>query len=87
MGPGAENAFGGVAQSYADSVPAMLSPAGAARRRAGADPVFSPTRSYDSITKSVAQINFADRAPELMRYFRGVSSLAEWECQVSSSAE
>ena len=66
-GPGAENAFGGVAQAYADSVPILLLPAGAARRRAGTDPVFSPTRSYESITKFAAQVNFADRVPELMR--------------------
>lgn len=66
-GPGAENAFGGVAQAYADSVPILLLPAGASRRRAGTDPVFSPTRSYESITKWSAQINFSDRVPELMR--------------------
>ena len=66
-GPGAENAFGGVAQAYADSVPILLLPAGASRRRAGTDPVFSPTRSYESITKFAAQVNFADRVPELMR--------------------
>ncbi|MBM3942953.1 MAG: thiamine pyrophosphate-requiring protein [SAR202 cluster bacterium] len=66
-GPGAENAMGGVAQAYADSVPILLLPAGASRRRLGTAPVFSPTRSYESITKWSAQINFADRVPELMR--------------------
>jgi acetolactate synthase-1/2/3 large subunit len=66
-GPGAENAMGGVAQAYADSVPILLLPAGASRRRQGVHPVFSPTRSYESITKWSAQINFADRVPELMR--------------------
>ena len=66
-GPGAENAFGGVAQAYADSVPILLLPAGASRSRSNVDPVFSPTISYQSITKWAAQINFADRVPELMR--------------------
>ena len=66
-GPGAENAFGGVAQAYADSVPILLLPAGAARHRQGIEPVFSPTRSYESITKWAAQINYSDRVPELMR--------------------
>ena len=66
-GPGTENAFGGIAQAYADSVPILFLPAGAARRRQGTDPVFSPTRSYEAITKWTAQINFADRVPELMR--------------------
>ena len=66
-GPGAENAFAGIAQAYADSVPLLFLPAGAARRRTGVAPVFSPTRSYAEITKWAAVINYADRVPELMR--------------------
>ena len=66
-GPGSENAMGGVAVAYADSVPILLLPAGASRRRQGVHPVFNSTRSYESITKWSAQINFADRVPELMR--------------------
>jgi len=66
-GPGAENAFGGVAQAFADSVPILLLPAGANRDRLGVPPTFSPTRSYESITKWSAQINQAARVPELMR--------------------
>ncbi len=66
-GPGAENAFGGVAQAFADSVPILLLPAGASRDRLGVPPTFNPTRSYESITKWSAQINMADRVPELMR--------------------
>ena len=34
-GPGAENAFGGVAQAYADSVPLLLLPGGEAFHRLG----------------------------------------------------
>ncbi len=66
-GPGSENAMGGVAVAYADSVPILLLPAGASRRRQGVHPVFNSTRSYETITKWSAQINFADRVPELMR--------------------
>ena len=66
-GPGAENAFGGVAQAYADSVPVLLLPAAASRDRLGVAPTFSPVRSYEPITKWSAQINSADRVPELMR--------------------
>src|ERR671918_255663 len=66
-GPGAENAFGGVAQAFADSVPILLLPAGASRDRLGVPPTFSPTRSYETITKWSAQINAARRIPELMR--------------------
>ncbi len=66
-GPGAENAFSGVAQAYADSVPILLLPAGVARDRQGVHPNFNPTRSYESVTKWSATINSADRIPELMR--------------------
>ena len=66
-GPGAENAFGGVAQAYADSVPILLLPAGAPRNRHGVAPTFQPTRSYEHITKWAAEINHAERVPELMR--------------------
>jgi thiamine pyrophosphate-dependent acetolactate synthase large subunit-like protein len=66
-GPGAENAFGGVAQAFADGVPILLLPAGANRDRLGVPPTFSPTRSYEPITKWSAQINQAGRVPELMR--------------------
>ncbi len=37
-GPGAENAFGGVAQAYADSVPILLLPGGAAPWECGYAP-------------------------------------------------
>ena len=66
-GPGAENAFGGVAQAYADSVPILLLPAAAPRNRHGVAPTFEPTRAYESITKWAAEINLAERVPELMR--------------------
>ena len=66
-GPGAENAFGGVAQAYADSVPILLLPAAAPRNRHGVAPTFEPTRAYESITKWAAEINQAERVPELMR--------------------
>ena len=66
-GPGAENAFGGVAQAYADSVPILILPAGVARKRVGVEPNFHPVRAYEPITKWAAHVNYADRVPELMR--------------------
>ena len=66
-GPGAENAFGGVAQAYADSVPILLLPAGMARDRRGVHPNFYPARSYETITKWSDEINLVERVPELMR--------------------
>ena len=66
-GPGAENAFGGVAQAYADSVPILLLPAGMGRDRRGVRPNFYPARSYETITKWSDEINLVERIPELMR--------------------
>ncbi len=66
-GPGAENAFAGVAQAYADSVPILLLPASAPRARAGIHPTFSPSQSYSEVTKWSEQINMIERIPEMMR--------------------
>ena len=66
-GPGAENAFAGVAQAYADSVPILLLPASAPRVRAGVHPTFSPSQSYAEVTKWSDQINLIERIPEMMR--------------------
>ena len=66
-GPGAENAFGGVAQAFAESVPILLLPAGMPRTRRGVHPNFFPTRSFETITKWSAEVNLVERIPELMR--------------------
>ena len=64
---GTENAFAGVAQAYADSVPILLIAGSAARRRTGVRPTFNATRSYQGVTKWVDQINLVERVPEMMR--------------------
>ena len=66
-GPGAENAFAGVAQAYADSVPILLLPASDTRDRTGVRPTFSPSQSYREVTKWSDQINLIERIPEMMR--------------------
>ena len=66
-GPGAENAFGGVAQAFAESVPILLLPAGVSRDQRGVHPNFYPTRSFETITKWSAEINMVERVPDLMR--------------------
>ena len=66
-GPGAENAFGGVAQAYAESVPILLLPAGTSRMQRGVHPNFYPTRSFETITKWSEEINMVERVPDLMR--------------------
>ncbi len=67
LGPGAENAFGGVAQGFADSVPILLLPGGIERGRMGVHPGFSAVENYRGITKWLSHINMVERIPEMMR--------------------
>jgi thiamine pyrophosphate-dependent acetolactate synthase large subunit-like protein len=55
-GPGTENAFGGVAQAYGDSVPIVVLPAGYERKLINVRPNFSALLNFDKITKSVEQV-------------------------------
>jgi len=66
-GPGAENAFGGVAQGFADSVPMLLLPGGSERSRIGVHPGFDSIDHYKGITKWTGHINMVERIPEMMR--------------------
>jgi acetolactate synthase-1/2/3 large subunit len=50
-GPGSENAYGGVAQAYSESVPMLVIPQGYPRRIAGIDPNFSSTREMKNVAK------------------------------------
>src|SRR5207248_6149657 len=66
-GPGCENAFAGLAQAFSDGVPLLFMPGGNARHRMGVPPHFEAVPNYRGVTKWAAQINFADRVPEMMR--------------------
>ena len=66
-GPGAENAFAGVAQAYADSVPILLLPASAPRNRSGVHPTFSPSRTYESVVKWSGRIELPEEIPNALR--------------------
>ena len=66
-GPGAENAFAGVATAYSDAVPILLLPLGHPRERDGVFPQFSSVRSFSDITKFVEQISTASQVGETMR--------------------
>lgn len=66
-GPGAENAFPGVATAFSDSVPMLLLPLGHQRDRAQVFPLFSSARTFASVTKSVETLNQADQVTEVMR--------------------
>ncbi|MFN8525074.1 MAG: thiamine pyrophosphate-requiring protein [Chloroflexota bacterium] len=64
-GPGIENAFGGLAQAYADGIPLLIIPGGPDQHRWGEPPEFDPLPVYRNIMKWAGRINFADRIPEL----------------------
>ena len=66
-GPGAENAYAGVATAYADSVPVLFLPLGHPLKRDRVFPHFSSVDSFKTITKSVEQINEPNRVIDTMR--------------------
>lgn len=66
-GPGAENAFGGVAQAYSESVPILVIPAGYPRRLAHYYPNFNSTLNMQHITKWAEPITMGKAVPEIMR--------------------
>ena len=65
-GPGSENAFGGVAQAFADSVPILCLPGGQPFNRMDVHPNFEAVKNYAGITKWMALVNSVERIPELM---------------------
>jgi acetolactate synthase-1/2/3 large subunit len=66
-GPGAENAMGGVAQCYGESVPVLVLPMGYPRRIAQVDPNFNATQAMRLYSKSAEQIW---QAAEVCNIFR-----------------
>ncbi|MCH8888471.1 MAG: thiamine pyrophosphate-requiring protein [SAR324 cluster bacterium] len=66
-GPGAENAFGGVAQAYGDSVPMVVLPAGYARHLTNVDPNFSSLLNYRHVTKWCEQVTTPEAVPDAIR--------------------
>jgi thiamine pyrophosphate-dependent acetolactate synthase large subunit-like protein len=66
-GPGSENAFGGVAQAYGDSVPIVVLPAGYPRRLTNITPNFNSFLNFQHVTKWVEQVIMPDVAPAAIR--------------------
>lgn len=66
-GPGAENAFGGVAQAYGESAPVLVMPMGYARRIAHMQPNFNSVLNFQHITKSAEPILLTQEIPNIMR--------------------
>ncbi|MQG19112.1 MAG: thiamine pyrophosphate-requiring protein [SAR202 cluster bacterium] len=65
-GPGAENAFSGVAQAFSDAVPILLLPGGHERDKTQRSPEFDSVEHFKGITKWSANINMVERIPELL---------------------
>ncbi len=66
-GPGAENAFPGIASAYSDSVPLLLLPLGHGRAMSQVYPMFKSTRTYESVTKQVEEITLPGEVGNVMR--------------------
>ena len=66
-GPGAENAYGGVAQAFSESVPLLVIPQGYPRRIAGIDPNFSSAREMRGVAKSAEWAVVPSEVPHAMR--------------------
>ena len=66
-GPGTENAYGGVAQAFGESVPILVLPMGYARRVAHIGPNYNATASMRSISKSAEPIAVPAEVPNILR--------------------
>jgi len=66
-GPGIENAYPGVAQAYAESVPLLIVSGGLPLARQYLRPVFRAADAYRSVTKWSALAHSAQELPDLLR--------------------
>ena len=66
-GPGAENAFPGIATAFSDSTPLLLLPMAHPRETSQTFPLFSSRRTYASVTKSVEEVVVSAQLPAVMR--------------------
>lgn len=67
-GPGAENAFPGVAQAYSDNVPVLFLPGGEPLARQGVKPTFSAVDNYAHVTKWSAYVSDPRRLAPALRH-------------------
>ena len=66
-GPGTENAYGGVAQAYSESIPVLVLPQGYARRLAHVPDNYNATVQMAGITKLAEPINLPAETPNILR--------------------
>lgn len=89
-GPGSENAYGGVAQAYGESVPLLVIPAGYPRRIAHVPPNFNSTITMAHVAKHAEPItsgadieNIMRRAFSLLRNGRGSPVIIEFPAEAN----
>jgi len=66
-GPGAENAFAGIAQAYADNSPVLILAGAYERERLNIPPNFKASRSYQHVTKWTETATSVDQIPQLLQ--------------------
>jgi len=66
-GPGAENAYGGVAQAYGESVPVLVLPQGYARRLAYVPHNFNSTIQMAGVCKHAEPVTIGAEVPNIFR--------------------
>ena len=66
-GPGAENAYAGVAQAFADGSPLLFLPGGNPAAKGDLPPNYDGVANFRGVTKWAARVNAAPRVPALMR--------------------
>jgi acetolactate synthase-1/2/3 large subunit len=66
-GPGAENAFGGIAQAYGDAVPLLVLPMGYPRRIAHVQPNYNSVLNTRHVTKSAEPVTSGAEVPNILR--------------------
>jgi thiamine pyrophosphate-dependent acetolactate synthase large subunit-like protein len=83
-GPGTENAYGGIAQAYSESIPILVVPGGYQRRLAQVGANYNATREMRGVTKSAEAVwqpaevaNIMRRAFSNLRNGRGGPALVE----------
>lgn len=66
-GPGAENAFSGIATAFTDASPILVLPLGQPGDREGVAPLFSSVRAYAPITTSIQRLSSPKDVADRMR--------------------
>jgi len=66
-GPGTENAYGGVAQAFSESVPVLVLPQGYARRLAHVPDNYNATRSMRDVTKHAEPLTAPEETANVLR--------------------